>query len=232
MTVHPSDHQAQMSMTGERWRVAACDHLAVVSSTPYPVAARELLRNSLLDAAVGQLELRPWAQVTMGDIAVAAGVSRQTLYKEFGSRAMFVQELVLREVDRFIAPLAQPIAAHALQPSAAITEALQAFLLAAAAHPLVHTIISGEGTDEFLRLFTTRGSPVLRRAVGRLAEILHDNWPQVDRGEIDVFAECMVRLAVSLAALPDSPAGLNGEVISNLFTPYIESILAKAMSEA
>jgi hypothetical protein len=90
-------------------------------------------------------------------------------------------------------------------------------------------MLASEGTDEFLRLFTTRGSPVLRRAVERLGEILLAGWPQVDRADIDSFAECIVRLAVSLAALPDSPTGLSAKVISSLFTPYVERILAKTV---
>jgi AcrR family transcriptional regulator len=201
----------------------------VSSSTPYPLAARELLRNSLLDAALAQLQERPWAQVAMGDIAASAGVSRGTLYNEFGSRGSLVQALVLREVDRFIDPVAESIAEHADDPSAAITAALEIFLATAASHPLVQTMLASEGTDEFLRLFTTRGSPVLRRAVERLGEILLAGWPQVDRADIDSFAECIVRLAVSLAALPDSPTGLSAKVISSLFTPYVERILAKTV---
>src|ERR1700683_4995997 len=54
--------------------------------TPYALAARELLRNTLLDGARDELQRRPWAEITMADIAATAGVSRQTLYKEFGSR--------------------------------------------------------------------------------------------------------------------------------------------------
>jgi AcrR family transcriptional regulator len=200
----------------------------VSSPTPYPVAARELLRSSLLDAALAQLEENAWARVAMADIAASAGVSRQTLYKEFGSRGSLMQALVLREVDRFIDPVAESIAEHAEDPSAAITAALEVFLAAAASHPLVQRVLASEGTDEFLRLFTTRGSPVLRRAVERLAQILLEGWPQVDRAEVDPFAECMVRLAISLAALPDSSSGLSAEAISSLFTPYIEGILAKA----
>jgi AcrR family transcriptional regulator len=200
----------------------------VSGSTPYPVAARELLRNSLLDAALDQLRHREWGQLTMGDIAAAAGVSRQTMYKEFGSRAGFVQAFVLREVDRFIDPVALAVVQHVDDPNAAITTALEVFLGAAASHPLIRTIVVGDGTDELLRLLTTQGSPVLRGAVARLSSILHAGWPQVDLADVQPFSECMVRLAVSLASLPDSPTGLTASSISRLFTPYIEQILANA----
>ena len=68
------------------------------------MAARELLRNTLLDAACRELEAQQWADITMADIAVAAGVSRQTLYKEFGSREEFAQVLVLREAESSSTP--------------------------------------------------------------------------------------------------------------------------------
>ena len=70
---------------------------------PYAVAARALLRDSLLDAAGTLLRDRSWGEVTMAEVARAAGVSRQTLYNEFGSRPEFAQAYVLREADRFIA---------------------------------------------------------------------------------------------------------------------------------
>jgi len=49
--------------------------------TPYAVAARELLRSTLFEAARHELARRRWNEVTMAEIAVTAGVSRQTLYK-------------------------------------------------------------------------------------------------------------------------------------------------------
>src|SRR5690349_17924774 len=69
---------------------------------PYPVAARALLRDSLLDAAGSLLRDRSWGEVTMADVARTAGVSRQTLYNEFGSRPEFAEVYVLREADRFM----------------------------------------------------------------------------------------------------------------------------------
>jgi AcrR family transcriptional regulator len=68
---------------------------AVASRTPYPEAARQLLRETLFGAARDQLESKAWSEITMSNIAEFAGVSRQTLYKEFGSRAEFGQAFVI-----------------------------------------------------------------------------------------------------------------------------------------
>jgi len=69
----------------------------MASRTPYPEAARELLRRTLFDAARDEMEKRPWSAVTMSDVAAAAGVSRQTLYKEFGNRSDFGLALTIHE---------------------------------------------------------------------------------------------------------------------------------------
>ena len=70
--------------------------------TPYPEAARELLRQTLFGAARDQLEQSAWSEITMSDIAAAAGVSRQTLYKEFGNRNEFGLAFVIHEGERFL----------------------------------------------------------------------------------------------------------------------------------
>src|ERR1700756_6053704 len=82
----------------------------------YPAAARELWRETLLDAARELLGERGWARVTMAVVAARAGVSRQTLYNTFGSRDELAQALVLREQARILASIAQTIEAHRAEP--------------------------------------------------------------------------------------------------------------------
>ncbi|WP_327353544.1 TetR/AcrR family transcriptional regulator [Streptomyces sp. NBC_01304] len=60
-------------------------------------------RESLLDAAYTALERRPWSAVRMVDVAAVAGVSRQTLYNEFGSKEGLARALVRREADGYLA---------------------------------------------------------------------------------------------------------------------------------
>ncbi len=96
-----------------------------MNAVPYREAARQLLRETLLDAARSLLTERPWSQITMADIASRAGVSRQTLYNELGSREQFAQTFVLREAQRFIEAVQQAIDAHLDDPTAALAAALQ-----------------------------------------------------------------------------------------------------------
>ncbi|MET7619501.1 TetR/AcrR family transcriptional regulator [Streptomyces sp. NPDC005408] len=59
-------------------------------------------RESLLNAALAALADVPWSGVRMVDVASAAGVSRQTLYNEFGSKDGLARALVRREADTYL----------------------------------------------------------------------------------------------------------------------------------
>jgi AcrR family transcriptional regulator len=195
---------------------------------PYSVAARELLRNTLLDAACHELQTRRWADITMADIALAAGVSRQTLYKEFGSREEFAQLLLMRESTRFLESVEGAVNANLNDPAAALAAAFDVFLTAAAENPLVRSIVYGEGAEELLALFTIQGKPIVDGMSERLSAVMLDGWPGVDPAGAGLLSECLVRLAISYAALPTGPASMTAASISALLGPYIEQLLARA----
>jgi AcrR family transcriptional regulator len=202
--------------------------VATPERTPYALAARELLRNTLLDAALGELSHRSWSEVTMADTARAAGVSRQTLYNEFGSREEFAQALAMREGDRFLLAVEQAIEAHLDDPATALSEAFNVFLTAAAENPLVRTVVLGGGGESLLALFTTQGQPVVTHAGARLAAIMLAGWPQVQRADAELLADCLVRLAISYAALPMGSTKLTATSMAVLLSPYLERVLADA----
>jgi AcrR family transcriptional regulator len=201
---------------------------APAERTPYAEAARELLRETLLDAARDELQRRGWAQITMGDIAAAAGVSRQTLYKEFGSRDEFAQAFVMREVARFLAAVEGAVGEHLDEPATALSAAFDVFLTAAAEDPLVRTLLTGDEAHSLLALLTTQGEPVVAGATERLSAIILAGWPAVDPADARLLAECLVRLAISYAALPAGPTGMTAASVTMLLGPYIERVLAEA----
>jgi AcrR family transcriptional regulator len=193
---------------------------------PYAVAARELLRGTLLDAACDELQERRWADITMADIARAAGVSRQTLYNEFRSREDFAQVLVMRESDRFLVAVEHAVAEHRDDPAGAISAAFDVFLTAASENALVRTIVDGDGAEELLALFTTHGKPLVERAADHLSSVILDAWPLLARRDAELLSECLVRLAISYAALPKGPASMTAASIAELLGPYVERLLA------
>jgi AcrR family transcriptional regulator len=201
------------------------------SSTPvpYPVAARELLRSTLLDAAGKELQRRRWADITMADIALAAGVSRQTLYKEFGSREEFAQVLVLREAENFLDAVEASVNQHLADPSKALGAALDLFLTEAAENPLLRAIVMEEGAEELLALLTTHGKPLVERAADRLTEVMVSGWPLMRRRDAELLSDVLVRIAISYAALPSGSAHDTAASLSSIFEPYVQKLIGEAI---
>jgi AcrR family transcriptional regulator len=196
--------------------------------TPYAVAARELLRDTLLDGARDLLQQRDWSDITMGEIATAAGLSRQTLYSEFGSRGEFAQALFLREADRFVAEVEHAVESNRHDPVVALAAAFDVFLTAAADNPLIRAVVASDGDGSLLPYVTTQGQPVVAQAADRLAAVISTAWPQIEADAAGLLAECVVRLAISYAALPTGPAGMTASSVASLLGPYLEQAVAEA----
>jgi AcrR family transcriptional regulator len=194
-------------------------------STSYRGAVRQLLRDRLLDAGREQLGERSWAQVTMAEIAAAAGVSRQTLYNEFGNRDEFAQALVIREGSRFLDAVEEAIGENARDPLAALTAALERFLLIAREDPFVRLLLGDDGTGGMLPLVTTQSRPVLDFAGGRLVEAIGAHWPGVAQRDLQDLADTLVRLAISHVAAPRESPGRTARSIARLLAPSIERML-------
>ena len=195
---------------------------------PYALAARSLLRDTLLDGARSLLRDRPWAKVTMAEIARAAGVSRQTLYNEFGSREEFAQAFVLREGERFLIDVEAAIGQHSSDPKEALRAAFDVFLSAAAQDPLVRAVLFDGDGGGMLPLVTTQGMPLLESSVQRLSEIIATTWPSLERADIVLVAECMVRLGISYATLPAGPAAMTANSVTELIGPFLLEALSRS----
>src|SRR5215471_16046614 len=99
---------------------------------------RRTLRDDLLDAAGRLIIERGFRRVRMQDVADAVGVSRQTVYNEFGDKWGLAQALN-RHTDLY----------------AAVAEAVTYTLGTAADDPLKKAILTGTGSEDLLPLMTT-----------------------------------------------------------------------------
>lgn len=192
----------------------------------YQQAARTLLRDTLLDAAGELMDEAPWSEISMAAIAAQAGVSRQTLYNEFGSRDDFAQAYVLREADVFLTTVEEAFAQHADNPSEALRVGFRTFLEQSEANPMVRNIIVREpGADELFSLFTTRGGPVVELATLRLADKISELWPEAEQRQVRIFADALVRLAISHAGLPaGTPAQAADDVTELLEASMLDAL--------
>jgi AcrR family transcriptional regulator len=193
--------------------------------TPYAVAARRLLRDTLFQAARDELQHRAWSQITMAEVAAAAGVSRQTLYKEFGSRDEFAQAFVIHEGERFLDGVEAAVREHLDDPRAAINAALEAFLRTAGEDPLVRVMLSDDGTGGMLPFVTTQGMPVVHWATARLAAVIEEGWPQAPVESVRILAESLVRLAISYVTTPSSSPETTAATTGELLEPFIDRAL-------
>jgi AcrR family transcriptional regulator len=200
----------------------------MASRTPYPEAARNLLRQTLFDAARHHLETRPWSEVTMGDIAATAGVSRQTLYKEFGNKSEFAVNLTIHEGERFLAAVEDAVRAHTDDPRAAIRAALELFLRTAGEDPLIRTLLSDDGQGGMLPFVTTQGMPVVVWATARLSAVIEEGWPQAPKGDVKLLAEALVRLAISYITNPAEAPDSTAASVADLLGPFIDRALGTA----
>jgi len=197
--------------------------------TPYQEAARELLRQTVFDAARDQLGRQPWSEITMADIATGAGVSRQTLYNEFGNRNEFGFAFVIHEAERFMDGVEKAVREHFDQPRAAVLAALEYFLGAAGEDPLIKILLSDDGTGGMLPFVTTQGLPIVQWAASRLNSVIEEGWPEAPEEDVKVLTESLVRLAISYVTTPGEAVEDAARNVAELMGPFIDKALGSAV---
>lgn len=179
----------------------------VIRVTDYRASVRSLLKERLLDATYELVTSAGWDKLRMAHIAATAGVSRQTVYTEYGTKDAIGQALVLREVDRFLAGVVDRLDAHRADPQAAVEAAVAYTLTAAADNPLLKSILTSTrgGDDDLLAHLTTRSEPLLVTARTLLDAYAAQAWPQIAAADRDLAVEAVVRLTVSHIVQPSGP---------------------------
>lgn len=177
---------------------------------PLRLTFRRQVREQALGAAHGLTIVKGWSQVRMGEVAALTGVSRPTLYKEFGDKQGLGEALILRETERFLTGIAQALEEHPTDIAAGILAAVEYVLAEADASPLLRGILTSAraGDDELLPLLTTRSAPILSAATDTLVAWFRGHFPELDAEELADSADALARLAVSHLVLPaDDRAG-------------------------
>ena len=187
--------------------------------------SQALVRDRILAAGEDLLGERGWGGVSMAALAERAGVSRQTIYNEFGDRAGFALAYVLRETDRFLGAVEAAILSNTNQPSEALASGIEVFLNEASENPMVKAIVTGEGGSGLLELVTTDGGPVLATGTERVTAIILEKWPAIGATEAAILAETIVRLAISHAALPTASPSETASALARVLGPLADTLL-------
>ncbi|MEU0113337.1 TetR/AcrR family transcriptional regulator [Streptomyces bobili] len=188
-------------------------------------------RESLLDAAFAALARRPWAAVRMVDVAAAAGVSRQTLYNEFGSKDGLARALVRREVDGYLAGVERALAGQGdvRERLGAVAEWV---VSAARRNVVVRALVTGCWSSwlpsvSLAAVPSSSAVPAQRRAdgalpsPGELVGVVRDRAAALvgggaGGGEAGWTSELVVRVALSCVVAPPLPGeggGGAGELV-------------------
>jgi AcrR family transcriptional regulator len=169
---------------------------------------RAVLRERLLDAATAQICSGGWSAVTMARVADQVGVSRQSVYKEIGSKTALGEAVITRETGRVLAGVIGQLREHGTDAAAGIPAAADYVLRTAAGNPLIKAILVGAaGGDELLPLLAGRPDPVLAPAIAVVraeARARYAGLP-LAAGTLDQLSEIVVRLTLSHLMQPTGP---------------------------
>ena len=157
----------------------------------------------------------------MSHVAEVAGVSRQTVYNEFGSRQALVEAYVTREVENLLAEVETAVHEHADDPSAALLAAFGLFLKLASDEPIIRIIVADADSSHLMRLLTNLGTSL---GDDRIARLIVDVWPQVSTADAELIADSLVRLAISHAVAPAADPDTTSRGVTRLVRPLIEEI--------
>ncbi|MFD3837504.1 TetR/AcrR family transcriptional regulator [Streptomyces sp. NPDC058642] len=192
-------------------------------------------RESLLDAAYAALARRPWSTVRMVDVAAAAGVSRQTLYNEFGSKEGLARALVRREADGYLAGVERALATHS-DARDRLTATAEWTAATAKDNALVRALLTGCWSERLpsptlSAVPSSSAVPAQRRADGPLPSpgdfvaLVRDRAVAVlggpgankaDLADLARSCELTVRVALSCVAAPPGEGGVADLVRSAL----------------
>lgn len=199
---------------------------------PYAEASRVLLRGSILDGMRDMLMKRDWSSITLSDVAKAAGISRQTIYNEFGSRQGLAEGYALRLADRLVDAVGDSIEGNVGNVYAAFLEGFRAFFAESASDPLVISLLTGVAKPDLLQIITTDSAPIITRCSERLTTTFMNSWVRASEEDAGVLARAIVRLAMSYVSMPPGRADLGapppeggGDVardLARLMTPFAE----------
>lgn len=197
--------------------------VAPVKRIPYAEASRVLLRDSVLDAMRDLLLTRDWSAITLSDVARAAGISRQTIYNEFGSRQGLAQGYALRLADRLVDSVHAALDANVGNMYEAFLQGFRAFFAESASDPLVISLLSGVAKPDLLQIITTDSAPIITRASERLTLAFTTTWVATSDEDAGVLARAIVRLALSYVSMPPEADHDVARDLARLMTPFAET---------
>ena len=154
------------------------------------------VRASIIRAAIDLTITDGWSDITMDRVAQRAGVSRQTVYNEIGTKADLARDMVQFELGGFLAIVDAAFAEYP-DPDMAVRRAAERVLDFGEHHPLLGVIVAG-GASDLLALLTIDAEQIRSAATAHLRHV----HPQFTAA----FTDVVVRLILSYLTQPSPVA--------------------------
>jgi AcrR family transcriptional regulator len=204
--------------------------ISFVASESLRESFRRHMREQVLQAAHALTIERGWERVRVSEIASLVGVSRPTIYKEFGDKQGLGDAMVVKEAERFLSGVKNVLDDNVGDARSAIIAAVRFTLDEAARSPLLKAVLTSARTDAaevgedrgtgVLPLLTTSSS-MLHTASQTLSGWFNEHFPDIDRDEVADGVDALVRLVVSHLVLPDGNPHETGRRISTVALRYL-----------
>lgn len=173
-------------------------------------------RQRIVDAAVRLTADGGWPAVTMAAVGEHAGVSRQTVYNEIGSRERLAEAVVLDELGRYLDAVGTGFDRHPGDLRAALRAAVLGVLRRAETSPLLAAVLAPGGRTDLLPPLTTDAAAVIAAASAALDARL-DAYPLgVDGRARSAAVDMVVRTVLSHVMQPGRPAARTADDVAAL----------------
>ncbi|NQU37511.1 MAG: TetR/AcrR family transcriptional regulator [Actinobacteria bacterium] len=194
-----------------------------------PTSFRQGVREAALDAATRQLANVGWDQIRFGHIAAEVGVSRPTLYAEFGNKDGFGEALVQHEAQRFLVGITTILYDSQIAPLSAVKAAVSYTFAEADQSPVTRAILTsgtvdGRTSDSLLPFITTRGAPVMASVNGGLLVWFSEQCEHTPARELVEGVDVIVRVVVSYLLAQESDHKQSTERIGRLVTKLMPEL--------
>lgn len=190
----------------------------------------ELLRTSILDAAWERAARLDWADVRIADLAEEVGVSRQTIYNEFGAKDQLGAALFRRELEVFTSGVLS-VTEAASDFRTAIRDSFAWMLTEARRHPILERMLETArrgGGESLLPVLTVRADVILVPLRSDLAAAYTERWPGTGLRRAELAADTLVRFGLSQVVLPTD---FDEDVVLDLAVELAIAVLRTAPDE-
>lgn len=209
-----------MSSFQELEVIPMSDETAAADGQSFTERMRSMLREQLVDAAAKLAAERSWSDVTMSTVANEVGVSRQTLYREFGNKDALGEAMAIEVARSLIADASAQIDQHE-DLVVGVEKAMATVLHRAEEDPLTRGVLmAARHEDELLPFLTTRTEGILQLAASILVQKVEPRVPEFTHEQLTAMVDTAVRIVVSHIVQPggdpDEVAALIGWMLGRL----------------